>query len=251
MCTSKSEGGQRCASSTTKALTNATKRFERDYGRYQDAVAREVSPPLRAELRARAMRSHYAYEDAMVEHATTDQGRAELEALRDAAPAYLRKGENARIKADYEDALTAGQFLRQRRAEIKDAVRNGEMSAEDAEKRRAYPNEFAAERRAVEIENAAARELAAARPKVTLPAGVTAEADERITDFYFSCENHKKPGECTQECADLEYAMSGEGEGVATFDPTGTTYGPPRPYTEYHYDAAQRASIAVVHSPAE
>lgn len=247
MCTSKSEGGQRCASSTTKALTNASKRFERDYGRYQQAVEREASPMMRADLRGRAMRSHYAYEDAMVEHATTDQGRAELEALRATAPVYLRRGENARMKADYEDALTAGQFLRQRRADIKDAVRNGAMSAEEAEKRSAYPNEFAAERRAADIETAKARELAAARPTVNLPAGVRADEGEHVSDFYFACENHNKPGQCTQECADLVSAMSGD-EGV-TFDETGTTYGPPKPYTGYHYDDSQRASIAVVYTP--
>lgn len=248
MCTSKSQGGQRCVSSTTKALTNATKRFERSYERYQDAVAREASPTLRADARARAMRAWDSYEDAMVEHATTDQGRIELEALRDAAPAYLRKGENGRTKGDYDDALISGRFLRERRAEIKQAVRNGEMSAEEAEKRSAYPNEFAAQRRAAAVEDGRARELAAARPPVSLPAGVTAERDERITDFHFSCENHNKPGQCTQECTDLEYAMSGDDGGVP-YDPTGTTYGPPRPHTEYHYDEAQRASIAVTYMP--
>lgn len=249
MCTSKSEGGQRCASSTTKALKNATKRFERDFGRYQQAVEREASPTLRADLRARAMKSHYAYEDALVEHATTDQGRAELETLRDAAPTYLRKGENATTKGDYDHTLTAARFLRQRRADIKDAVRNGGMSAEDAEKQSAYPNEFAVERRTAEIKAAKEREIKAARPPVDLPTFVEPHEGTRITDFYFSCENHNKPGQCTRSCAQLVADMSGDA-GV-DFDETGTTYGPPRPYTWYHYDPTQQASIAITYTPDE
>lgn len=249
MCTPKAAGGQRCASSTAKALTNATKRCERTLERYQQAKDRGASPVVRAETLATAMKAYHQWEDALVEHATTDAGRAEIEALRDAAPAYPHKGETAHVRADYEDALQTGAFLRARRAEVKDAVRSGALDAQHAEERAAYPNEFAIARRVKQIEATKAREEAAARPPVNLPSGVSAPEGTHITKVYFVCENHDKPGACTVECAQLVAGM--DTVPGADYDPTGTSYGPPSPYTEYHYDEIQRASIAATFTPSD
>jgi hypothetical protein len=245
VCTPKAQGGQRCVSSTTKALDSASKRLERMVGQYTHAVEAESSPPMRAELRARMLKAEHAFEDALVEHATTATGRAEVEALRDGAPLVLTDAENTRPKSFYDNVLISADYMRGVRERVK--KQDGFVTRRDMDEIE-YPGPGERSVRARQVEAVKARELKAARPPVNLPAGVTAERDERITDIYFSCENHNKPGQCTQECTDLEYAMAGDDGGVP-YDPTGTTYGPPRPHTEYHYDEAQRASIAVTYTP--
>lgn len=65
----------------------------------------------------------------------------------------------------------------------------------------------------------------------------------------FTCENHNKPGSCTPECADLNAAMNGGGDTGVAFDPTGTTYGPDRPYMRYDYDANKKVAVEYVVTP--
>lgn len=244
MCMPKTRGGQRCASATAKALTSASSRLERTVGRYHRAVESDASPAMRAELRGRALQADHAFEDALIEHATTPTGRAEVEALRDAAPLVLTDAENTRTRSFYDNVLTSADYMRKVRADVKKLegfVAPRHMEAIE------WPRAYERDLRAQQIETAKARELKAARPAVNLPAGVEAADGERITDIYFCCENHRKPGECTAECAELVSMMSPE-DGV-DFDETGTTYGPPKPYTGYHYDETQRASIAVTYTP--
>lgn len=245
MCTPKVRGGQRCAASTSKALASAGKRLDREVGRYTHAVEADYSPAMRAELRSRIVKAEHAFQDAIVEHATTPTGRAEVEALRDAAPLVLTDTENTRTRAYYETVIGIADYMRGIRERVK--KQDGMVTRRDMQEIEfPGPGELAVRQREVEV--AKRRELKAARPPVSLPTGVRAGTHERITDLYFSCEHHRKPGQCTIECTELVSAMSAD-TGV-DFDETGTTYGPPKPYTGYHYDPDQRASIAVEYTPA-
>jgi hypothetical protein len=78
---------------------------------------------------------------------------------------------------------------------------------------------------------------------------LTSDRREAITAVRFACETHNAPGECDIECANLISAMSG-GDGI-DFDPTGCSYGPPRAWTGYRFDAEARASIEVTYTPVE
>ena len=245
MCTPKARGGQRCAASTSKALASAGARLERQVDRYTHAVEADYSPAMRAELRGRMLKAEHAFQDAIVEHATTPTGRTEVEALRDAAPLVLTDTENTRTRDYYDTVLGLADYMRGIRERVK--KQDGMVTRRDMQEIE-FPGPGERGFREREVEAAKDRELRAARPSVNLPAGVRADEGERITDLYFCCENHRKPGECTAECTQLVADMSPT-EG-STFDETGTSYGPPRPYTGYHYDEEQRASIAVVYTPA-
>lgn len=79
---------------------------------------------------------------------------------------------------------------------------------------------------------------------------LTEDRSEAITARRFVCENHDAPGECTVECARLVAAMSGD-DGIDWYDPTGCSYGPPRPRRAFEFDAEARACVEVTYTPVE
>lgn len=78
----------------------------------------------------------------------------------------------------------------------------------------------------------------------------TADAHEVVTDTRFACENHDTPGSCDQECVNLLNLMD-TSDNYVEYDPTGCSYGPPKPRTVFVLDAASAASLAVTVTPKE
>lgn len=84
-------------------------------------------------------------------------------------------------------------------------------------------------------------------PSASTTPVLTADGDEAITARRFACETHDAPGSCDVECARLIAAMSAT-PGV-DYDPTGCSYGPPRQYQTYTFDADTAAVIETTYTP--
>lgn len=252
MCTAKTEGGQRCYSGAKASVEKAEARADKTVEAYQSAVERGVNVEGQGRLLRRAMKAAYAYEDNLAEYASTDQGYADLATKAADAPTYVTKGDETVTADMYLDAMSEGKRIREHRAEIKRAVRAGELSPERALEQAAYPNEFIRQRREATIARKVAAIPEPTRPHVDLPAYASDErhkgTDEQITDHRFMCENHDQPGSCTEECAELISNMSGYEEGIA-YDPTGTSYPAPKARETFLFDPAQRAVIMVTYTP--
>lgn len=72
---------------------------------------------------------------------------------------------------------------------------------------------------------------------------------ETITAIRFSCEVHDRPGQCDTEC--LELASNMNPSLGLDYDPTGTSYPAPQPWTAYHLDTTHRALHEVTYTPNE
>jgi hypothetical protein len=163
MCTAKNQGGQRCFSSTSKALTKAhAKKVEAEVA-YTAATDAGAPAAERETLLCKGLAAEYAYEDALSQYASTTKGHADLtERLSTSSPAYHQADlPNDPHRPDdvitVRTALMEGEHLRRRAAETKRAVKAGEMSPETALKRSEYPNEFARGMRAKSIDDTVAR----------------------------------------------------------------------------------------------
>lgn len=179
MCTAKSEGGQRCYSNVKEALEKAHGYKVNAAQQYLDAA--NEPRHVRENALRRGLLTEHAYEDALAQYASTDQGRADLEERLKTARAYHHASTTA--TADEPDdaatikmALMEGKMLADRAAETKRAVRAGEMSEETALKRTEYPNDFARDYRARTIDATVTRILGpsptfAQRPVRHLQAG--------------------------------------------------------------------------------
>lgn len=72
---------------------------------------------------------------------------------------------------------------------------------------------------------------------------------ETVTAIRFTCETHDRPGQCDEQCLELICNMDPD-PGV-DYDPTGTSYGPPKPWTAYHLDTTHHAVHELTYTPNE
>lgn len=136
MCTSKAEGGQRCYANAKAALTKAKEAKVATEVAYVEATARGESAEQREPLLRAALAADYAYEDALSTYATTTRGRAELESRLETAPGYHQRADNSdpHRPDDYSTlrfVIDEGKARADRAAEVKRAVRAGELSPEE------------------------------------------------------------------------------------------------------------------------
>lgn len=158
MCTAKSQGGQRCYSSASQALTTAHAAKGSAARAFFDAI--KDPRATRETLLRRMLTAHHAYEDALAQYASTKRGRADLEQrLNDPSAAPTTAPPIFFDASAIKTALSEGQMLAERAAETKRAVRAGEMTQDTARTRAQYPNDFAREQRAQKIETTVARIL--------------------------------------------------------------------------------------------
>lgn len=187
MCNSRAEGGQRCPSGARKTLASKQAKKVAAEVAYTDAVAAGAPAAERADLLRKGLVAEHEYEDALAHYASTEEGRADLTARLATAPAYHTHRVGERLDPNRPDdvatlkiALYEGEHLARQAAEIKRAVRAGELTPEEGERRSVYPNEFYAARRASQIDNTVARVIPEAAATVRDTARYRDLFDQRI-----------------------------------------------------------------------
>lgn len=157
-----------------------------------------------------------AWDTAAVEHASTREGRNEM---RKQIADFEQSGETE-LAANHANIIRRGSDLSAANRAVAEAIRQANRP-----------------------EVRTARDIAAGRYDMT------DDNTAVIGSGRFVCENHNKPGSCDSECTQLITAMAGDdGDGIP-YDPTGTTYGPDRPYTYYSYDVAKSATMEYIVTP--
>ena len=129
MCKSASQGGQRCASSTRKALATATA----DYTEAANVEEKASRGPLEAHLAAaNALDSALdATAQARIEHASTPTGRAEY-------PSAGQRPQQHRMRAAYNhDFIAKGDHLREKNQAVAAALKDATAKKATAEARTA------------------------------------------------------------------------------------------------------------------
>lgn len=174
------------------------------------AVAAATGDPERIQ-QARA-----AWETAAVEHASTREGRNEL---RKKVSEHTAAGDDD-LAANTTNIIQRGTALQAANREVAEAIR----AANRPEAR-------------------TARDIANGRYSF-------ADDDTAVmSSARFVCENHDQPGSCDVECVQLLDAMAGDDGTSVTYDPTGTSYGPDKPYTVHSYDVSRKAAVEYVITP--
>lgn len=135
MCKARSEGGQRCSGHARDTLTAA----ESAYNDAATEAARHPSWRTPKKVTVALRKADGKLADARAQYASTPEGEADLRAQIAALPRFMTDEQRER-RANLVEALTEGARLRARAAHIKEEVRAGRMTKEEATKAATYPS---------------------------------------------------------------------------------------------------------------